>query len=369
MKKTLIITLEYPPQIGGIATYVRNLAVHLPSDEVVVYAPKMIGGKEYDLENPWRTIRKKPMSWLFWPRWIKMFWQVRKIVKREKIEQIFVQHVLPTGYVAYLIKKLRKVPYTIFLHGTDLQMALKKKRKLKAICVKAEKIVVSSEFLKEKFLAEVGMGNVVVVNPAPSDIFLQSVDKDKLNKIKSELALHGKKVILTVSRLAEGKGLPHLIKFLPKILRSVPNAVWLVIGDGPKREEFIELVRQNNLQSVVRFIGKVAHDDLPIYYQAANIFVLLTHKDKNTEEGWGTVFLEAAASGLPVIAGQVGGVAETVEHGKTGFLVDIYNEDAFYSTIIELLKNDELRTSMGQTGKRRVEEKFLWSQQIDKIVE
>ncbi|MDO9509989.1 MAG: glycosyltransferase, partial [Candidatus Magasanikbacteria bacterium] len=185
--KILIITLEYPPKIGGIASYVYNFAVHLPHDEVVVYAPKIKDDREYDAKNDWKTYRFNPYFKFLWPAWMRMFWQVRKIVKKEKIEKIYVHHVLPSGYVAYLIKKFLKIPYCVFFHGTDLEVGLKKKfRKIKIVCNGAEKVVVSGEFLKNKLLARLEnlKDKIVIVHPSPGDFFLTSQNPVELETMR-----------------------------------------------------------------------------------------------------------------------------------------------------------------------------------------
>ena len=144
--KTLIITLEYPPQIGGVASYTYNLAKNNP--DAVVYAPKMEGDVDFDKKNQWKVIRAKPYFWFVWPRWFRMLWQVWRLAKLEKIDMIYVHNALPVGYVAYLLKKFRKIPYVVFFHGTDLELGIKnKKNKLKKICAAAQKIVVNSDYL------------------------------------------------------------------------------------------------------------------------------------------------------------------------------------------------------------------------------
>lgn len=368
MQKILIVTLEYPPQAGGIASYVQNFAVHLPPDSVVIYAPKMKGDKEYDTKNPWKVYRRRPY-WFIWPRWLRMFWQINGIVKKEKIEKIYIQHALPAGYVAYLLKKIRKIPYFLFFHGTDLTLGLRKKfRKLSLLCRSAERTVVSSNFLKAKLLAKLdNLKNVSVVNPCPGDQFLESIPNDEIEKLKNQFALSGKKVMLSVSRLAEGKGFPHLIRIMPKILSKTPNLVWLIIGDGPKKGLIIKMVQQHNLHNVVRFLGKIDYEKLPKFYHLADVFVLLTHKDETAEEGWGTVFLEAAACGLPVVAGKVGGVDETVEHLRTGIVVDIYQEANVASTITDILNKEDFARQMGQAGRERILREFTWDKQIKKL--
>ena len=151
MKKIFIITLEYPPQIGGIASYVYNFARHLEPEQTVVYAPKMKGDKEFDAVNPWKTYRLRPYWAFIWPHWLRLLWQVRKIVKLEKPELIMVHHALPSGYVAYYLKRLGKFPIRFFFTrhrcGSRHQNQ-KQNQKLNKICREAQKVVVNSEFTK-----------------------------------------------------------------------------------------------------------------------------------------------------------------------------------------------------------------------------
>ncbi|MFA6548255.1 MAG: glycosyltransferase family 4 protein [Candidatus Magasanikbacteria bacterium] len=371
--KKLIITLEYPPQIGGIATYVYNLASHLPAQDVVVYAPKNKNQEEFDAKNPWKTYRLNPYWGFVWPKWLRLFFQIITLVNQEKIEMLYVNHVLPVGYVAYLVKKFKKIPYTLFLHGTDIATAVANKSKRKKfikLCKEAKTVVVNSEFLKSKLSDVVeNLSDVRVVYPCPSDLFFDTpVDELEISTLRARLALGGKKVILTVARMVEGKGFPHMIRMLPEILKKVPNAVWLVIGDGPKSKEIFAMVQKNSLQNVARFLGNIEPKDLLKYYRLADLFVLLTHKDENHEEGWGTVFLEAAACGLPVVAGRVGGVEEAVLDGETGMVVDVYQDQSVVPAIVGILTNQEVGKQMGQTGKVRADNSFRWSQEVSKLL-
>lgn len=368
--KTLIITLEYPPQIGGVASYTYNLAKNMAPEDVVVYAPQMPGEVEFDKKNPWKVFRAKPYFLLLWPRWIKLLWQVWRIVKQEQIGQIYVHHALPAGYVALLISKFKHIPYTIFFHGTDLLLGVKnKKNKLKKVCAGAQKIVVNSQFLKNQFLThfESVKKEVVVIYPCPDKSFLATVPENEIKKIKSQLALEGKKVIITVARMSEGKGFPHIIRLLPKILEKVPNLVWLIIGDGPKKTEIITAIQKNYLQNVTRFIGQVPYAQLPKYYQVSDLFVLLTHPDESGQEAWGTSFVEAAASGIPSVAGRSGGVEEAVQNLVTGLVVDVYQDQSIISAISDILRETDYAKKMGQAGKERVQNEFTWEKQLEKL--
>ncbi len=371
--RKLIITLEYPPQVGGIASYIFNLASHLPVEDIVVYAPENKQQIEFDSKNPWKTYRLNPYWSLIWPRWLRMFFQITTLVNQEKIEMLYVNHIFPVGYVAYLIKKFKKIPYTLFFHGTDITTAIANKNKRKkfvTICKEANTIVVNSEFLKNKLLDVVdGLKDVRVVYPCPNDLFYDSaVDENEITTLKAKLALGGKKVILTVARMVEGKGFPHMVRMLPEVLKQVPNVVWLVIGDGPKNKEVFQMVQKNSLQNVVRFLGKVDQQELSKFYRLADLFVLLTHKDENHEEGWGTVFLEAAACGLPVVAGRVGGVEEAVLDGETGVVVDVYQDQSVVPAIVGLLKDPEFAKQLGEVGKQRATNYFRWKNEVTKLI-
>lgn len=368
--KILIITLEYPPQIGGIASYVHNLAAHLSPEDTIVWAPKLAGDSVFDAQNAWKTYRGKPYYAFFWPRWLRWYRQVKKIVKQEKVGLILVQHALPGGYVAYMLKKMLKIPYRVFFHGSDLEIGLnKKKKKLRVICRAADKVIVSSQFLKNKLQARIDdLNNVVVVHPAPGDHFLSQVSAEEVSRVRRQLALEGKKVIISVGRLAEGKGFPHLIRLMPKILKNIPTAALLLIGDGPKKKILLDKINSEGLQNVVRYLGFIDNAELPKYYSASDVFVLLTHKDEKSEEGWGTVYMEAAACGIPVVAGNVGGVEEAVENLVTGVLVDAYQDVQVVGSISDILHEKEYAKKMGLAGRERVEREFTWDKQVKLII-
>lgn len=350
MKKTLIITLEYPPQVGGIATYVHDLVKALPPDKTVVMVPRL---------SRW-----------FWPRWLSLVWKVWRTVKKEKIEVVILHHVLPVGYAALLTNWLTKTPYLIFSHGTDIAAASRRPWKqlmVRMICRQAAEIVVNSESLKRRFLIKFNEyhDKTTVVYPCPNEIFLQPAKPEALADISNRLAIGGRQVILSIARMVDGKGFPHLVRVIKEVADQVPNIAWLIIGTGPKLAEIIDLVQKNSLQNIVRFIGEVPHDELPAYFQASTIFSLLTHPDNGQEEGLGLVFLEAAASGLPCIAGKSGGVEEAVLNGQTGLVFDVYQDQAAITQgFIHLLSNPELAKRFGQNARDRITAEFNWKNQL-----
>jgi phosphatidylinositol alpha-1,6-mannosyltransferase len=371
--KRLMLTLEFPPQKGGIATYVYNLAKHVPPDEIVVCTPptnEVLVDKKFDSENDLKTFRKKSYWLLVWPHWLRWLLAVWKIVKTEKIDVIHIHHVLPSGYIAVFFKKIFKVPYVVFLHGTDLRLALKNKQKVKKVSYilnNASKVVVNSAYLQNELKGNFKLTvPVEIIFPCPSDNFLSDVNYEKISKLRVNFGLEGKKVMISVGRLVKSKGHHQLLEYIPELLKSVPNLVWLVVGNGEESKSLVENVQKNNLQSVVRFLGEVSLDDLPDYYALANIFVLLTRPTERSVESFGTVFLEASAVGIPVVAGKCGGVEEAVQEGVTGYLVDSNSQNEVVTSIVKILTNPNLAVEMGRKGKEFVLAKFTWKKQIEK---
>ncbi len=373
MKKILLATMEFPPQLGGIATYTANMARALASHNVVVYAPQEAGASEFDQHEEYTIVRKKQLYRAVWPRWIRAVFQMRAIVKKEQIEMIIVHHVLPLGYAAWIIKKILKVPYLVISHGTDVVYGTQtswKKRWLRKIIRDSEQVVFNSESLRRRFLERLPEfeNRSMVMYPCPDALFSRTPVREEIDTLRRTLALEGKKVVLSVGRLDDGKGFPHLIRAFSDILKKETHAVWVVIGDGPKREMIVSEIQKRQLQNVVRYIGGVSHEKLPQYYYLADLFVLLTHPDDGREEGLGLVFLEAAAAGKAIVAGKSGGVEEAVIDGETGQVLDVYHEaQKITDTIVALLGNHDERDRMGRAGRQRILEIFQWEIQLKKL--
>ncbi len=376
MKKTLIISLEYPPQIGGIATYVHDLANALDPASTIVLAPPMKDSQVWDEAQPYNIIRHEFYYPKFiWPRWLKLLKLVKKIVREQGIELIMLHHILPVGTVALHIFKSLGVPYIVFSHGTDMVAASSVPRKKKLATLIGQKslqVIANSENLKmrllEKFPALADKTSVLY--PCPDADFMTPPAADEIETLKHIYALEGKQVILTISRFIEGKGFPHLLRVMPEILQQVPHLVWMIIGDGEdaKRDEILKEIQAQNLQNIVRFVGVVPHAELKKFYYLADLFVLLTHPDGGMEEGLGLVFLEAAAAARPVVAGRSGGVEEAVVNGQTGLVVDVLSQpESIVEAIVSMIKNKESAQALGRAGQNRMRQEFNWSVQLEKL--
>lgn len=177
--------------------------------------------------------------------------------------------------------------------------------------------------------------------------------------LASALGLAGRKVILSIGRLVERKGFDTVIRALPQVLKTVPNACYVMAGGGEYSSELKKLRDQLGLQDHVVFAGSPDREAIPAYYRLCDVFVMPSRTLSGSQcEGFGIVFLEAAASGRPAIGGLSGGIPDAIVDGVTGHLVDPTDVGALAERIISLLTDPELAKSMGQAARQRAVEEF-----------
>jgi len=375
IKKTLLVTLDFPPMLGGVANYWANLNKFLPSDRFLVLAPEFDDTLDFDIKQNYLIYRKNLISKekYLWPRWLPLLYETFKLVRQESIKKIIVTHILPVGIVAYLLKIFLRIPYVVSIHGLDINLTQASTRKrwiTRRIINNADTIIVNSNFTKQ-LLAKTGCCNTVkveVVYPCPNINYDDNLDL--ISDFKEQTGIIDKKVLLTVSRLIERKGHDKVIQALPKVLEKFANLVYLVVGQGPQLKYLIELVSMLKLEKNVFFYNDIVDYELPKFYAAADIFVMPVRKvGAGDIEGFGIVYLEANSFGKPVIAGQTGGAVEAVEDGVNGLLVDPESINAIAAAIIKVLENEEMARSLGNTGKLRIAKKFNWAEQSKVLID
>jgi phosphatidylinositol alpha-1,6-mannosyltransferase len=180
--------------------------------------------------------------------------------------------------------------------------------------------------------------------------------------VRRRYGLGDRPVVVCVSRLVERKGQDMLIRALPLVHRRVPDAAVLIVGDGPRREKLVALAESLGVVGDVVFAGAHPWADLPPYFAAGDVFCMPARSRKAgfEVEGLGIVYLEASATGLPVVAGSSGGAPDTVRHGETGYVVDGRSVEEIADRLSELLLDRELATRMGEAGQSWVEESWRW---------
>ena len=163
--------------------------------------------------------------------------------------------------------------------------------------------------------------------------------------------IRDRKLVLSVSRLVERKGLEFLIRAVPLVIRDVPDAHFIIIGTGPLADKLKRLASALDLDDVIDFMGEIPPEQLALYYQASDLFALPCRTMPNGDtEGFGLVFLEANACGLPVVAGRAGGTVEAVVDGETGLIVDGSDPSNIASAIVRVLRSPDLGARFDQGG-------------------
>ena len=368
MKKTLLITIDFPPQIGGIANYLANFCENLPPDKIIVLANKPENKNNFDSRQGYKIIREKLFYKYFWPKWLKTYFIAQKIVKQEGIEQVIISHVLPMGYIALLLK----LPYICIFHGYDIMLAKKstwKRLWLKKILKRAKCLIANSNFTKKEIIKEdIGNKKIIIVYPCPH-IKPENTNNAETQIIKKELDLFHKKILLSVGRLVARKGFDKVIESLPEILKNMPNLIYLIIGNGPDLQRLKKLAEDLQVRGNIIFIHDLKDSKLPIYYELADIFIMPARIENQTDvEGFGIVYLEANLFKKPVVAGKSGGIEDSVIDGQTGILVDPQDINEISQAVLKLLNNPELMNKLGVQGKKRVLSQFQWPTQIKKII-
>lgn len=366
MKKSLFIVNDFPPILGGQATYFYSLWKNLPCQKIVVLAPKVSGCERFDKKQNFEIIRKKYLfSIPFLGRILKIILPLLFsliIIQKRKVNIIHCGHVLSTGIIGLILKFTVKKPYIVYTFAADILEFQKYKlidRLMLIILKNAYKIISISDFTKRK-LIERGIESKKIVKISPC------IDLAKFNPdispegIIKKYDLQDKKAILTIARLVKRKGHDFVIKAFPKVLEKAPNAVYLIVGDGPYLNELKKIVRNLRLENEVIFAGSVSNEKTAEYYNACDVFIMANReiKERGDIEGFGIVFLEANACGKPVIGGRSGGAVEAIVDGETGLLLDSENALEIADNLINLLINPEYAKALGKRGRLRIERKF-----------
>lgn len=335
--KTLLVTLDFPPLLGGISNYYYNRVKKIPAGQVVVLMNRVQGFEDVKFKN---IYFKKFFIKYFWPHWVLLFWHVWRTVKKEGIEKVWIGQVLPVGTVVYFLSKILKFKYFVTCHGNDLLRAKKNKRKFKLakkILDNAEFIEANTEFTKNVLTKDFGTKDERIKIIYPESVLNRKMaDEKMIESIKSKYSLFNNKILLTVARLVESKGIDQIIKALDIV--NDKNIKYLIIGDGQYRSALKKAIPSLLLRDNVIFIGSVAHQELPNYYALADAFILTPRKNSAGDtESFGVVYLEAKEFGLPIIASDVGGIKEALKNYNNFTLVDSENINQIADNIIKVL--------------------------------
>lgn len=338
MKKTLLLSENFPPIDGGSGRWFWELYSRLPKDKVIVCAHDIEGGVDFDSRHDVTVIRipLRSAEWGFKSiAGLKFYWScittVRKIIKEHQIEEVHCGRVLHEGVTAWIIKLLTGVPFRCFVHGEDIETAATSREQallVKQVCKHATSLVCNS-YNSKHLLKTLGFSqgeNAVVLHPGVDTGKFKPSPID--NRFRKDVGWgENSLTLLTVGRLQQRKGQDFLIQALPEIRKIHPNIHYAIVGRGEEETRLRQLVEEFSLEQCVSIHTDFNDEQLVRAYQQCDIFILPNRTIGNDIEGFGMVLVEAQACGKPAIAGRSGGTSETLLENETGSVIDCSSPD------------------------------------------
>ena len=284
-----------------------------------------------------------------------------KLTRKIKPDVIHAHWILPQGLIAALAQKITGVPYIVTTHGGDIYgMQGKFSTALKRYALhNATLVTVVSKHIQETIKQNFG-------EDIPTDVLSMGVDSQlfhpdrKTSAVKEKYKISGP-FLLFVGRLTEKKGARYLIEAMPAVLKHYPESKLLIIGTGEQDQELFRLSVSLGLQDRVIFTGAIPNSKLPVYFATADIFIgpSVTALDGDTE-GFGLTFVEAAMSGCIVVASDVGGIGDIIEHGKTGYIVKEKDSAAIAEVLCTILKQIDKLSDIKAAARQKMISRFDW---------
>jgi phosphatidylinositol alpha-1,6-mannosyltransferase len=369
MTKTLVITNDFPPRPGGIQAFVHNLALRRPPGSVVVYAPSWKGAPEFDAEQPFPVVRHPTSLMLPVPSVLR---RAGQLARSEGCDTVLFGAAAPLGLLAPSLRRYGVERFVAVTHGHEAGWAQLPVAGslLRRIGDGVDVLTYLGEYTRSRMARVLSSGAAArMARLAPG------VDETAFRpgaggaEVRHRHGLTHRPVTVCVSRLVPRKGQDALIAGWPRVLRAVPDAALLLVGDGPYRRHLESLAASHGVASSVRFTGSVPWEELPAHFDAGDVFAMpcRTRRRGLDVEGLGIVYLEASATGLPVIAGDSGGAPDAVLDGETGLVVGGRMVNAVADAVSALLRDPARGRAMGEKGRSWVEREWRWEIQAKRL--
>ncbi|MFE7959062.1 glycosyltransferase family 4 protein [Streptomyces sp. NPDC057413] len=378
MRKTLIVTNDFPPRPGGIQAFLHNMALRLDPARIVVYASTWKRGREgaeataaFDAEQPFTVVRDTTTMLLPTPGATR---RAVGLLREHGCTAVWFGAAAPLGLMAPALRRAGAERLVATTHGHEAGWAqLPAARQLLGrIGEGTDTITYLGEYTRSRIagaLTPQAAARMAHLPPGVDEKTFHPASGG--DQVRARLGLTDRPVVVCVSRLVPRKGQDTLIEAMPRILAAEPDAVLLIVGGGPYEKDLRRLAAEKGVADSVRFTGAVPWSDLPAHFGAGDVFAMpcRTRRGGLDVEGLGIVYLEASATGLPVVAGDSGGAPDAVLDGETGWVVRGGSPEEAAERIVALLGDAELRRRMGERGRRWIEEKWRWDLLAERLEE
>ncbi|MFD5360315.1 glycosyltransferase family 4 protein [Streptomyces tendae] len=369
MRKTLIVTNDFPPRPGGIQAFLHNMALRLDPERLVVYASTWKRSREgveataaFDAEQPFTVVRDRTTMLLPTPGATR---RAVGLLREHGCTSVWFGAAAPLGLMAPALRRAGAERLVATTHGHEAGWAQlpAARQLLRRIGESTDTITYLGEYTRSRIagaLTPEAAARMVQLPPGVDEKTFHPASGG--DEVRARLGLTERPVVVCVSRLVPRKGQDTLIRAMPRILAAEPDAVLLIVGGGPYEKDLRRLAEETGVAASVHFTGAVPWSELPAHYGAGDVFAMpcRTRRGGLDVEGLGIVYLEASATGLPVVAGDSGGAPDAVLDGETGWVVRGEDPNESADRITTLLADPELRRRMGERGRTWVEEKWRW---------
>ncbi len=364
LRKTFLITNDLGPRAGGIESFVLGLLERVDKNSVVILTSSQSKSKDFDKELFEKfgaiVIRDRSKILLPTPRVAR---KAVKIMKEYQAKTIWFGAAAPLALLAKRLRIAGATNIVALTHGHEVWWAKIPifRLAISKISADVDSLTYLGDFTKNAMLPVIAdKSKLVKIAPGidvdhfvPSEIDVKLIEKHKLQN---------RRVVVCVGRLVHRKGQDKLIEAMPQVLKEFPDAVLLLVGEGPIRSMLDKLIRHHGLEHHVIFTGRIKFEDLPKYIQLGEVFAMPS-RDRFfglEVEGLGIVYLEASACGVPVIVGKSGGAPDAVIQNQTGLIVDGTKPQEISDAICRLFADKELARQMGRQGREWVVENWRW---------
>lgn len=368
--RTLLVTNDFPPRRGGIETFCHELAVRLARHGgVVVYTSATPGGRDFDAGLDFPVVRDRSGVLLPTPR---VAARAAALLREHSCDRVLFGAAAPLGLAARRLRAAGARRIVALTHGHEVWWARLpgSRALLRRIGRGVDVLTYLGGFTRAQVARALDprdLGKLVRLAPGVDpDVFHPDVDG---SAVRDRYGLGEAPVVLCAARLVPRKGVDTLIRAMPLVRERVAGARLLVVGQGPDERRLRALAARTGQDGAVVFAGGHPHAELPAFFAAADVFAMpsRTRRLGLEAEGLGIVYLEAAASGRPVLVGDSGGAPDAVRHGSTGFVVDGRDPGAVAERLAALLADPRAARAMGQRGREWVLAEWTWKAAAERL--
>ncbi len=364
--KLLVLTELLLPTKGGTAVWFDEVYRRIGDRSTHIIARAVPDAAAHDREHT-NTVHRVTIGDAdpAWRRYLAFLRPALNLAWRNNFDAIHAGRVLPEGLVAVIVGRLFRRPVVIYAHGEEITNWRKSPRRRKAMLSAykcADRVIANSDFTRRQ-LEDLGVHRerITIVYPG---VNLERFNQDhEFADLRTDLGLEDNaKLLLSVGRLSARKGFDQLIKAIATLSDKGLDVHYAAIGIGEERERLQQLVETCKIGDRVHFLGHVAMEDLPRWYNASDVFAMPNREIKGDTEGFGMVFVEAAACGKPAIAGDAGGTGDAVVDGITGLRVDGSDLNCVTRAIEKLLVDEAFAARLGEQAAVRAHSEFGWDE-------